>query len=226
MYALGINDEAIKPDDQFIHVVSCNTHNIAVVIKTLAFRDKKCDLVEGRFVCIRRANDISQDEKFVPAPQVGRHKEGDMGTHHARDVYHLYKTLGYDLNVFSSALKINTQYMHCIWFDLKLNRDITVEEAAQLFKDNPRVAITYKKSANLVFSFGRDHGHYGRILDQAVVVLPTLHVRNKKEVIGFCFTPQDGNSILSSIAATERFLYPEEYEEKLKCLGPFLLQEV
>jgi len=226
MYALGINDEAIKPDDQFIHVVSCNTHNIAVVIKTLAFRDKKCDLLDGRFVCIRRANDISQDEKFVPAPQVGRHKEGDMGTHHARDVYHLYKTLGYDLNVFSSALKINTQYMHCIWFDLKLNRDITVEEAAQLFKDNPRVAVTYKKSANLVFSFGRDHGHYGRILDQAVVVLPTLHVRNKKEVIGFCFTPQDGNSILSSIAATERFLYPEEYEEKLKCLGPFLLQEV
>ena len=109
--------------------------------------------------------------------------------------------------------------------DLKSNK-ITKEEAKQRFIDNPRVAITYKKSANLVFSFGRDHGHYGRILDQTVVALPTIHVINENEIFGFCFTPQDGNSILSSISATERFLYPESYEEKLKMLGAFLLQEV
>src|SRR4030067_1124783 len=37
MYARGINDEAlIGGDDRFIQVVSCNTHNIAVLIKTLA----------------------------------------------------------------------------------------------------------------------------------------------------------------------------------------------
>ena len=46
------------------------------------------------------------------------------------------------------------------------------------------------------------------------------------EVIGFCFTPQDGNSLLSSVTAVERFLYPDSYEEKVKCLWPFLLQEV
>ena len=33
MYAVGINDEAITPKDQFIHIVSCNTHNIAVLIQ-------------------------------------------------------------------------------------------------------------------------------------------------------------------------------------------------
>ena len=103
---------------------------------------------------------------------------------------------------------------------------MTKEEAIQRFIDNPRVAVTHKTSANLVFSFGRDHGHYGRILDQTVIVIPTLHVTNGNEVIGFCFTPQDGNSILSSITATERFLYPDSYEEKLRCLGAFLLQEV
>ena len=48
----------------------------------------------------------------------------------------------------------------------------------------------------------------------------------KNEVIGFCYTPQDGNSILSSITAAERFLYPETYEDKLRCLGALLLQEV
>ena len=226
MYALGINDDAITPKDKFIHIVSCNTHNIAVLIKTLGIVNDKNALVEGRFLCIRRANDISQAKSFIPSPEVGTHKDAKMGTHHAVDVYHLYKTLGIELNVFSSALKLNTQYMHSIWYDLKLNKKITKDEAVQKFIDNPRVAITYKQSANLVFSFGRDHGHYGRILDQTVISIPTIHVLNDNEVIGFCFTPQDGNSILSSITATERFLFPDSYEEKLHVLGAFLLQEV
>jgi glyceraldehyde-3-phosphate dehydrogenase (NAD(P)) len=226
MFAVGINDEAITAKDQFIHIVSCNTHNIAVIIKTLAMKDNKNHLKEGRFLCIRRANDISQVKSFIPSPEVGSHKDEKMGTHHAVDVYHLYKTLGMDLNVFSSALKLNTQYMHCIWYDLKLNSPIGKEQAIQNFIDNPRVAVTYKKSANLVFSYGREHGHYGRILDQTVAVIPTIHVVDGNEIVGFCFTPQDGNSILSSISATERFLYPNSYEEKLKCLGAFLLQEV
>ena len=226
MYAAGINDEAITPKDQFIHVVSCNTHNMAVIIKTLGIEKKKNHMKEGRFVCIRRANDISQDKGFVPAPQVDKHKDEKMGTHHAVDVYHLYKTLGIDLNVFSSSLKINSQYMHCIWYDVKLHKKITKEEVIQRYIDDPYVAVTHKTSTNLVFSFGREHGHYGRILDQTVVVIPTTHVINGNEVIGFCFTPQDGNSILSSLTVAERFLYPDSYKEKLRCLGAFLLQEV
>jgi len=226
MYAVGINDDAINSKDKFIHIVSCNTHNVAVIINTLAIENKKNHLKEGRFLCIRRANDISQVKSYIPSPEVGSHKDEKMGTHHAVDVYHLYKTLGIDLNVFSSALKLNTQYMHCIWYNVKLDKKITKDEAIQKFIDNPRVAVTHKTSSNLVFSFGRDHGHYGRILDQTVTVLPTIHVINDNEVFGFCFTPQDGNSILSSISATARFLHPDSYEDKLKFLGAFLLQEV
>lgn len=227
MYAVGINDQAITPKDKFIHIVSCNTHNIAVIIKTLAIENNKINhMKEGRFLCIRRANDISQVKSFIPSPEVGTHKDPTMGTHHAVDVYHLYKTLNIDLNVFSSALKLNTQYMHCIWFDVKLDKKTSKDKVIQQFIDNPRVAVTHKQSANLVFSYGREYGHYGRILDQTVMVIPTIHVVNDNEVIGFCFTPQDGNSILSSITAAERFLYPEEWEEKIKCMGAFLLQEV
>jgi len=226
MYAVGINDQAITKKDQFIHIVSCNTHNIAVLIKTLAIEKEKNHLKEGKFLCIRRANDISQVKSFIPSPEVGTHKDPQMGTHHAEDVYHLYKTLGIELNVFSSALKLNTQYMHSIWYDIKLNKKITKDEVIDRFVKNPRVAVTQKNSANLVFSYGRDHGHYGRILNQTVAVLPSVHVINDNEIIGFCFTPQDGNSILSSITATERFLYPDTYKERLKCLGAFLLQEV
>ena len=75
MYAVGINDETISPKDQFIHIVSCNTHNIAVLINTLGIKNKKNHLKEGRFLCIRRANDISQVKSFIPSPEVGVHKD-------------------------------------------------------------------------------------------------------------------------------------------------------
>ena len=36
MYARGINDEVLEPGkDKYLQVVSCNTHNIAVLLKTL-----------------------------------------------------------------------------------------------------------------------------------------------------------------------------------------------
>jgi len=224
-YAYGINDEALLKDDRFIQIVSCNTHNIAVILKTLGVRDGRSVLKDGKFLCIRRASDISDSKEFVPSPRVGTH-EAPWGTHHARDAYYLFKTLGLDLNLFSSAIKTNSQYMHCIWFDLVLNAPITGEEVRERISSNPRIAVTYKDMASLVFSFGRDHGRFGRILNQTVVVLQTVHVRNENEVLGFCFTPQDGNSLMSSIAATERILYPDEYHERLAPLDAMLFKEI
>ena len=93
-------------------------------------------------------------------------------------------------------------------------------------KANPLVAMTQKDMTSSVFSFGRDHGHYGRILNETVVVEQTLNVRNEHEITGFCFTPQDGNSILSSIAATERFLFPHAYDDKIQCLSELFYSEI
>jgi glyceraldehyde-3-phosphate dehydrogenase (NAD(P)) len=58
------------------------------------------------------------------------------------------------------------------------------------------------------------------------MVEQTLNVKNDHEITGFCFTPQDGNSLLSSIAATEWFLYPDEYEEKIQCLSHLFYQDI
>jgi glyceraldehyde-3-phosphate dehydrogenase type II len=228
MYARGINDEALDPKtDQFIHVVSCNTHNISVLLKSIAADAKgKLQLDEGRFVCLRRANDISQDDDFLPAPQVGKHSDERFGTHHARDAYHLFKTMGYDLNLFSSACVINTQYMHAMHFAVKLPFKVNKDEVINRFRENKRVAVSEKRSSNTVFSFGREHGHYGRILSQTVVSLPTLTVRNNNEVVGFCFTPQDGNALLSSVAATLWYLDKSSLERRIDCLRPYLFQEV
>ena len=60
-YARGINDRIMKEstDNQFIQVVSCNTHNISCITNTIAINDSGPDnLKEGRFMCIRRANDF------------------------------------------------------------------------------------------------------------------------------------------------------------------------
>ncbi len=228
MYARGINDEVLDTDrDQFVQVVSCNTHNISVLLKTLAADPAgKLKLEEGRFVCLRRASDISQDEDFVPSPQVGKHSDERFGTHHARDAHHLFATLGYDLNLFSSALKLNTQYMHALHFSVRVPGKLSRDEVINRFRENKRVAITEKRSSNLVFSFGREHGHYGRILSQTVVSLPTVTVRGGHEVVGFCFTPQDGNALLSSVAATLSFLDKKTLEQRLDVLRPYLFQEV
>jgi glyceraldehyde-3-phosphate dehydrogenase (NAD(P)) len=228
MYARGINDHAlVHGEDRFLHIVSCNTHNIAVLVKTLAMDDDGTNhLTDGRFICIRRSNDISQDSGFAPSPTVEKHKDDRFGTHHARDAHELFETIGYDLNLFSSALKLNSQYMHALHFSLTLDRDITLDEVRDRLSANKRVAITYKKSTNAVFSFGRDHGYFGRILSQTVVAVDTLAVRNGNTLVGFCFTPQDGNPLLSSLAATLWYLTPDEVDERINIMRPYLFAEV
>ena len=225
-YARGINDSTLHPDNHFVQVVSCNTHNLCCITHTLALSENPDNLEEGRFVCIRRANDISQPGSFIPSPQVGKHGSRRYGTHHAEDAAALFQTMNLDLNLFSSALKVNSQYMHVLWFTLKVKEPISLTEVIEKLNANPYVAMTEKDMTSTVFSFGRDQGYYGRILNQTVVVEQTLNVKNDHEITGFCFTPQDGNSLLSSVAITEWFLYPHSYEDKIQCLSPFFFDEV
>src|SRR5438094_3092128 len=68
-YARGINEEVQTPDERFVQIVSCNTHNISVLLKTLGWKDGKMNLNAGRFVCMRRANDVSDSKDFVASPE-------------------------------------------------------------------------------------------------------------------------------------------------------------
>jgi glyceraldehyde-3-phosphate dehydrogenase type II len=225
-YARGINDEVQSPDDRYVQVVSCNTHNISVLLKTLATVGNKMSLNGGRFVCMRRANDVSDTKSFIAAPEAGKHDDPEFGTHHARDAYHVFQTLGEKLNLFSSAIKLPTQYMHTLWFDLDLKHETTLEEAKAALRNCDRIAVTNKRAVNQIFSFGRDHGYYGRILSQTVIPTSTLTVPNPKKIVGFCYTPQDGNSLLSSVAATLRYLDASKLDENLNVLRPYMFREI
>lgn len=228
MYAHGINNATLEPGkDRFIQVVSCNTHNLAVLVDTIALHDEAPDnLIEGRFVCMRRATDLSQESGYIPAPDVGTHNDPQFGTHHAQDAWHLFQTLGLDLNLFSSAIKLPTQYMHCIWFNIRVQQPVTRDDVLDQLQANPYVALTEKTMSSPIFSFGRDHGYFGRLLNQTVVSAPTVTVRDGHEITGFCFTPQDGNSLHSSIAAAAWLLDPDHYEEHLQFINPYLFDEV
>ena len=226
-YAYGINDNVLN-GEKFIQVVSCNTHNISVLLQA-ACKGRFSDIDNGKFVMMRRSSDVSNHSSngsFIPAPSPGKHDDKDFGTHHARDAHDLYATMGHNLNLYSSAIKLNTQYMHTTWFNIKLSNNISLKEVMNRFEENKRIDLTEKKMSSEVFSFGRDHGHFGRIFNPAVVAKYSVEVLNGNEIVGFAYTPQDGNSLLSSIGATMRYLYPESYQEKMKCLDKFLYPEV
>ncbi len=97
----------------------------------------------------------------------------------------MFRTRGLELTLWSSAIKVNTQYMHCIYFTLKLKRAASRDEILARLRADERISLTKKQAAGEVFSFGRDHGYFGRILNQTVIVEPALEVRKGHEVIGF-----------------------------------------
>lgn len=224
-YVVGVNDAAVQEEDEFVQVLSCNTHAIASVVHALAKTQAGYDLEWGRFLCLRRASDVGQEVDVVPAIKVSGHR-APWGTHHARDAYHLFKTTGAELDLFSSAAQANTQYMHVVHFHLRLRTPVTAEEVRERVAGHPYLAVTHKPMTNLVFPFGRDHGFCGRLLSHAVVVVPSMEVRAEREVVGFAFTPQDGNVLVSNLAAAARFLQPGWHPENLERLKGFLPKEV
>ena len=91
------------------------------------------------------------------------------------------------------------------------------------------ICLSEKTNANRVFSFGRDHGYYGRIYNQTVISVPTLSVRNTSSettVTGFCFTPQDGNSLLSSTSAILYGLYGDAFVEHMSTFDEMLFDYI
>jgi glyceraldehyde-3-phosphate dehydrogenase (NAD(P)) len=222
-YALGVNDDVLdRVADRFVHIVSCNTHAIAAVVRGLADHGDALD--SGRVVCIRRATDVGQAGDGPLAPKLALH-DAPEGTHHAEDVVDLYGTTDRDLDLFSSAIKVPTQFMHTIWFQLDLDEPVTEDEALQRIEDDDYLALTDKMNADLVFNMGRQFGPFGRILNQGVVARESLFV-DGSTVTGFCFTPQDGNALLSNVAAVSRFVHPDDWRKRVGSFDDLLVDEI
>lgn len=207
-FAYNINDIVLKPEIKYLQIVSCNTHNILAVLNTFGWAYGNWDNVtSAHFYLQRRVSDISQKEGALGV-EVGKPNNTRYGSHQAADAARVLETIGLaNLDLHSRAHISPNSYMHVIDFNLTLRNPITLEEIKKRFRDNPLIAITDLTINNIVFSMGREWGHYGRILNQTVVCMPSLEILNEGyEIEGTCFTPQDGNSLLSSIAAIMFFL--------------------
>ena len=223
-FAWGINNDSLNQEQNKYLIASCNTHNIASIIKTFSL-DKSRNLNEGRFVCLRRANDVSQDDSFSPSPTITKHDNQEFGTHHARDVFELFQQEGEDLNLFSSAIKLPTQYMHTLWFNLSFDENIKLENISDDLENSDFLMSTEKLSTNKVFSFGRDHGYHGRLLSHGIIAKESLHVKNNN-LTGYCFTPQDGNALLSSVAASVNYFYADSWKDKMSVFNKYIFKNI
>ena len=113
--------------------------------------------------------------------------------------------------------------MHMSRFQVRLKEKVKTKTVLGGFYDDPLMSVSYLNSMNLVFSKGRDHGFYGRIFNQSVVVRDSIEVSTDGcMVYGTCFSPQDGNSLLTSVAVTLWFLDPKTWQEKMSVFSDYL----
>ena len=224
--AYGINEDTLKPgDNRFLQVVSCNTHNMLAVIRVMEKAGGEVETAD--FMLSRRMSDISQSSKAIPSPFVDPIKEayGGFGSHQAYDANRVLRTIDKNMEgrIHSTAVRLDNQLMHMNRFRVKVANKISTKKVMSALYDDPLMSVSYLNSMNLVFSKGRDHGFFGRIFNQAVVIRDSIEVSPDGRVAyGICFTPQDGNSLLTSVAATLWFLDSKTWREKMTRFNVYL----
>lgn len=197
---------------KFVQVVSCNTHGSAALLKTFA-GDQLENLVKADFVVVRRSEDLGHHRRLVSANVVARHLHPAIGTHHAIDVTDMFKAIGIDCEISSSDITTPAQLMHAVRFNIELKSPLQ-GELSELITKQAMVAVTEKFDSNVVFEQGRRHGFLGRIYEHIILVHNNFLIQDR-QLRGWAFVPQEGNTILSTLHA---FLLQMEVETAEKIM--------
>jgi glyceraldehyde-3-phosphate dehydrogenase (NAD(P)) len=194
----GVNADVVR-GEKLVQIASCNTHATATLLRVLG-GEGLGRLEEADLVCVRRSEDLGGRERLVGANVVSRHRDATHGTHHAADAARVYATLGLAPSVTSSDVTTPSQLMHAVRFNVRLRDPRTAAEVVADLEAERRLAITAKFDSNRVFELGRRYGFQGRLYAHAIVVANDLLVTGRN-VRGWAFVPQEGNTLLSTIAA-------------------------
>lgn len=192
-------DEQLILNQKFVHIVSCNTHGTAALLRTFC-GDMLENLAEADCVVVRRSEDIGNHERLVSGNVVARHLNSEIGTHHAIDVIDMFTPLGISCKLTSSDITTASQFMHSVRFNIHFKNSVSKSEIKDRLAINPLIAITQKFDSNVIFEAGRRYGFNGRIFSHAIVLSENMLI-TEDSVKGWAFIPQEGNSILSSIQA-------------------------
>jgi glyceraldehyde-3-phosphate dehydrogenase type II len=196
-YMSGVNDHAIY-GEKFVHVVSCNTHGSAALLRTFAGKDLE-NLHKADMVVVRRSEDLGNHERLVSANVVARHLDDVAGTHHSVDVIDLFDTIGIPCNLTSSDVTTPSQLMHAVRFNIELKHSLALE-IDDLIELDYLISYTNKFDSNVVFELGRRYGFQGRIFSHAIILKNNI-LMTEYSVKGWAFVPQEGNSIISTLHA-------------------------
>jgi hypothetical protein len=197
-FMLGVNNEVIS-GQRFVQVVSCNTHGTAAILQALAGQDLAA-LDHADVVVVRRSEDLGRHARLVTSSVVARHLCEVAGTHHGADVQSLFATVGARPQLTTSDVTTPSQLMHCARFSVRL-REPLPQDLDVLWRARPLLATTHRFDSNHVFELGRRYGFHGRLYEHAIVVSNNLLRPDPYTVRGWCFVPQEGNTLLSTLAA-------------------------
>lgn len=226
-YAFGHNDDELdKKDPRYRWIMSCNDHSILANLHTITAGYSEIEnLISARFGIERRGADMV-NEKINIGPEVGEGNDTYFGSHQAEDAMILLSTKDIGpIDIHSTANKQPHPFMHVMNVEFRLRHSLTREEIIRRFRENPLTSITYHTKVANVFVEGNIFGATGRINTQSILACQTISIPRPGEIRYSCFTPQDGNSLLSSFAALVQKLDPEHWREKTeKIFRPYLEQ--
>ncbi|MEO9533845.1 MAG: hypothetical protein ABJG68_02525 [Crocinitomicaceae bacterium] len=193
----GVNNEVIK-GQKFVHIVSCNTHGSAALLRLFAGSELE-NLEKADMVVVRRSEDLGNHERLVSANVVARHLNDNAGTHHSIDVIDMFKTINVSCPLTSSDITTPSQLMHAVRFNIELKNELN-KSVDVLLSEQKLIAKTNKFDSNVIFELGRRYGFNGRLFSHAIVVSKNV-LKTNKTVKGWAYVPQEGNSILSTLHA-------------------------
>ncbi|MGB1247689.1 MAG: hypothetical protein ACPG4Z_02300, partial [Chitinophagales bacterium] len=193
----GINEDIIK-GSKYVHVVSCNTHSLATILTTFTGNGLE-NLQQADFVIVRRSEDIGNHQRLVSGNVVARHLNPDIGTHHSIDVIDMFAEQNIQPNITSSDITTPSQMMHTVRFNIDLKNPLQ-QSIVNLIETNNLVSTTTKFDSNVIFELGRRYSPFGRIYSQAIFITNNI-IEQEKNIKGWAFIPQEGNTILSTIHA-------------------------
>lgn len=193
----GINESLIQ-GERFVHIVSCNTHGTASLLKCFT-GDQLENLQKADMVVVRRSEDLGNHKRLVSGNVVARHLSQENGTHHAIDVVDMFKLSGIHCDLTSSDITTPSQLMHSVRFHIEF-KEAPSKNPEELIEQAELIAKTQKFDSNVIFELGRRYGYQGRLFNHAIIVANDM-LFDGKTLKGWAFVPQEGNTILSTIHA-------------------------
>ncbi|MCE9501538.1 MAG: hypothetical protein K8R21_13710 [Leptospira sp.] len=223
MFPENSNEIDLKKE-KFVHVSTCNTHTLAAILRLLNPGEEPDFFEFIDFTVIRRDADMAKDDPHVTGPKITP-PESQAGTHHARLLNELLRTKGKPVNVSSSAITVNSPYMHLTRFFAKTNRELDKGKVLYQIQNDPLLSAANLLSSNAIFSAGRERGLFGRIFSHGVVILPALEIHGNI-ARGIVATPGDANVIFSTIHAILKALEHQKIEQIMKYLYRIVLKNI